>query len=166
MLKVMRRTLNRLISWMGLFIALVLVVAGGLLWWANSFISDQVSAQLSMQNITMPAEDQLETDAQKQALGKYAGEPMTTGDQPKAYADQEKVAELGQLRQTLFMGNTLRGLLLNAYAFATMGTIAMYAAYAAFGGAIVLFVLGLLGLRHAAKVSSAAVASHKEPALV
>lgn len=149
MLKVMRRTLNRLISWMGLFIALVLVVAGGLLWWANSFISDQVSAQLSMQNITMPAEDQLETDAQKQALGKYAGEPMTTGDQPKAYADQEKVAELGQLRQTLFMGNTLRGLLLNAYAFGTIGKIAGIASIPSFVSAAVMVLLSLLGLRHA-----------------
>ncbi|MDR6862730.1 hypothetical protein [Phycicoccus sp. 3266] len=63
-------------------------------------------------------------------------------------ADKAKVAELGQLRQTLFMGNTLRGLLLNAYAFGTMGTIAFWGAVASFVGAAFLFLLSLLGLRH------------------
>ena len=47
------------------------------------------------------------------------------------------------------MGTTLRGMLLNAYAFATLGSIAMWAAIAAFIGSAVMFVLGLLGLRHA-----------------
>jgi hypothetical protein len=64
-------------------------------------------------------------------------------------ADQAKVAELGQLRQTLFMGNTLRGLLLNAYAFGTIGKIATIASVASFVGAGVFLILGLLGLRHA-----------------
>lgn len=79
--------------------------------------------------------------------------------------DPDAQAKLGELRQSLFMGSTLRGLLLNAYAFGTMGTIAMYAAYAAFGGAALLFVLGLLGLRHAATVTPTTV-ERKEPALV
>jgi uncharacterized protein involved in copper resistance len=64
------------------------------------------------------------------------------------HADATKVAELGQLRQTLFMGNTLRGLLLNAYAFDTMGQIAGYAAIASFGGAAVLLVLTGAGVLH------------------
>ena len=61
----------------------------------------------------------------------------------------EATTELGQLRQSLFMGTTLRGMLLNAYAFATLGTIALWAAIAAFVGAGVMLVLGALGLRHA-----------------
>ena len=32
--------------------------------------------------------------------------------------------------QSLFMGTTLRGMLLNGYAFATLGTIALWAAIA------------------------------------
>ena len=40
--------------------------------------------------------------------------------------------QLSGLRQTMFMGDTLRGLLLYGYAFATIGTIAGYAAIAAF----------------------------------
>ncbi len=63
-------------------------------------------------------------------------------------ADPTTVAQLGQLRQTLFMGNTLRGLLLNAYAFGTMGTIALWGAIASFIGAAAMFILSLLGIRH------------------
>lgn len=82
-------------------------------------------------------------------------------------ADPEAVAELAQLRQTLFMGNTLRGLLLNAYAFSTMGMLAGYAAIASFLGAAVLALLGLLGLRHASKVDTTATAGGaREPVTV
>ena len=187
----MRKTLDQLISWTGLVMAAVLVLAGGLLMYASSFVANNVQEQLSQQNITMPAAAALETQAQKDALLQYAGQTMTTGDQAKAFADhyilvhmnaasnnrtyeevsgefltmskdpnadQAKVAELGQLRQTLFMGNTLRGLLLNAYAFGTMGVIAFYAAIGAFVGAAVLLVLGLLGLRHAKTAEDTAVA--------
>jgi hypothetical protein len=56
------------------------------------------------------------------------------------------------------MGNTLRGLLLNAYAFGTMGTIAFWAAIASFVGAALLLALGLLGLRHAKTAEDAAAA--------
>jgi hypothetical protein len=70
----------------------------------------------------------------------------------KTAPDAPATAELGQLRQTLFMGTTLRGMLLNAYAFATLGTIAMWAAIASFIGAAVMLTLGVLGLRHAHKV--------------
>src|SRR6476661_9160447 len=76
-----------------------------------------------------------------------SGEFLKLSKDPNA--DQAKVAELGQLRQTLFMGNTLRGLLLNAYAFGVMGTIAFWGAIASFVGAALLFVLSLLGIRHA-----------------
>ena len=70
---------------------------------------------------------------------------------PEEKASEEGVA-LGQLRQTLFMGDTLRGLLLYGYAFATIGTIAGIAAFVSFGGAALLMVLVLLGLRHARRV--------------
>lgn len=53
------------------------------------------------------------------------------------------------LRQTLFMGTTLRGMLLNAYAFATLGTIAMWAAVAAFSAPRSCSYSGALGFAHA-----------------
>lgn len=78
-----------------------------------------------------------------------SGEYLALSDADKASADGQA---MGQLRQTLFMGNTLRGLLLYGYAFATIGTIAGYAAISAFVGAAVLLVLGLLGLVHARRI--------------
>ena len=196
----MRAMLDRLISWTGLAVAVVLLIAGGLLTWASTFIGDQVHDQLSMQDIVMPEGEALaslpEEDAS--ALEKFAGSALDTGPEAKAYADhyilahmnassdgrtyqqvsgeflalddEAKASEEGQalagLRQTLFMGNTLRGLLLYGYAFATIGTIAGYAALAAFIGGIVLLALVQLGMRHARRVEKdKAVAATREPAL-
>lgn len=74
-------------------------------------------------------------------------------------ADEATVAELqatadgisGQ-RNTLFKGETLRGLLLTAYAWSTVGTIAGYAAIGAFVAAAAVGLLVVLGLRHHHKV--------------
>jgi len=62
--------------------------------------------------------------------------------------DKEQIAKLGELRQTLFMGNTLRGMLLEAYAFGTMGVIAGYGAIAALAGGIIMLLLSIAGLVH------------------
>jgi len=84
------------------------------------------------------------------------GEPATYSEVSGMYmglvrggsTDTERIAQLGDLRQTLFMGNTLRGMLLEAYAFGTMGTIAGYGAIAALLGGILMLVLTLAGLIH------------------
>ena len=67
-------------------------------------------------------------------------------------ADPAAVKAAGDLRQTMFMGDSLRGMLLNAYAFGTLGTIAIYAAIAAAVGALAMAVLTLLGWRHLRRV--------------
>ncbi|HEX8781053.1 MAG TPA: hypothetical protein VF728_07805 [Nocardioides sp.] len=174
-----RRTLDALLTTGGLIVATVLLVAGGLLSWANNFVDDNVQTQLAAQNIYFPdkGSEQLEDPAVKPYLEKYAGQQLLTGEQAKAYADHyikvhldastggktyselstisranpddEKAAGLVQLA---FRGETLRGLLLNAYAFGTMGKIAMYAAWASFAGAAAMFVLSLLGFRHLRRV--------------
>ena len=67
-------------------------------------------------------------------------------------ADEATVAELeadaaaisGQ-RNSLFKGETLRGLLLTAYAWATVGRIAGIAAFAAFAAGALMLVLVVLG---------------------
>ncbi|CAN5171750.1 MAG: hypothetical protein ACSLEW_08545 [Nocardioides sp.] len=179
----MRSTLDKLISLTGLLIAAVLLIAGGLLTWANVFIGNQVHDQLSAQDIVMPSGEALAAlpEADAAELEDFAGSAMDSGPEARAYADHyilahmnaasdsrtysavsdeylalsdaDKATEegqaLGQLRQTLFMGNTLRGLLLYGYAFATMGTIAGIAAIVAFVGAALMVVLSLFGLRHA-----------------
>jgi hypothetical protein len=179
----MRKTMDKLISWTGLVVAAVLLVAGGLLTWASVFIKNNVTEQLTAQHITMPVAAAF-PEGHEKYLEPYAGQPMENGQQAKAYADHyilvhmnessggktyseisgqymklakdpgadpAAVQELGDLRQSLFMGSTLRGLLLYGYAFDTMGRIAGYAAIAAFAGAGVMLVLGLLGLRHASR---------------
>jgi hypothetical protein len=62
--------------------------------------------------------------------------------------DSAQIAKLGELRETLFMGNTLRGMLLEAYAFGTMGVIAGYGAIAALVGGLVMLVLTIAGFIH------------------
>ena len=181
----MRATLDRLISIGGLILAILLIVAGGLLTWAHFFITNEVHDQLAAQKITMPTDKTGLADlpaADKAALEPYAGQLMTTGAQAQAYADHYIAVHLSNVaggktysevsnayiaqcsdpaaaqtpdcqtlagqKTTLFQGETLRGLLLYGYAFATIGTIAGYAAIAAFVGAVILLVLALLGFRH------------------
>src|SRR5215467_4992962 len=86
----MRATLDKLISWTGLLLAAVLLIAGGLLTWANVFIGNQVHDQLAAQHITMPTDKTGLADlpaADQAALEQYAGQTMTTGPQAQAYAD-------------------------------------------------------------------------------
>jgi hypothetical protein len=169
-----RKTFDGLMATGGLVLAVVLLVAGGLLTWAHVFVTDQVSEQLSAQKIIMPEGDAIADPAIKPYLSKYAGQPLTTGAQAEAYAnhyiavhlkamsgnrsyaelsDASRAnpddAELAGLVATAFKGETLRGLLLNAYAFGTMGQIAFYAAIAAFIGAGLLLLMSVLGLVHA-----------------
>ena len=84
------------------------------------------------------------------------GKPATYSEVSGAYmglvrggsTDTAKIAQLGDLRETLFMGNTLRGMLLQAYAFGTMGVIAGYAALASLSGAVLFLILGIAALLH------------------
>ena len=73
---------------------------------------------------------------------------MYMGAAKSGTATPEEIAKLGDLRQTLFMGNTLRGLLLEAYAFGTLGNIAAIAALASLVGGILLLLLSIAGIVH------------------
>jgi hypothetical protein len=88
-----------------------------------------------------------------QTYEEVSGQYIAMTDEQKASPDGQA---LGGLRQTLFMGNTLRGLLLYGYAFATMGTIAGIAAYVSFAGGVALLVLFGLGIWHARRVAGSA----------
>src|SRR3954451_24906705 len=86
----MRATLDKVTSWAGLLLVAVLLIAGGLLTWANSFVGNQVHDQLSAQRITMPTSQTGLAElppADRAALEPYAGQMMTTGPQAKAYAN-------------------------------------------------------------------------------
>jgi hypothetical protein len=85
----------------------------------------------------------------EQVSGQYVGLSDAAKASPSGQA-------LGQLRQTLFMGDTLRGLLLYGYAFATIGTITGLAAIGSFGLAAIMLLLAGLGLWHARRSEESA----------
>src|SRR5690349_2041323 len=178
-----RKTFDALLTTAGLVLAVVLAVAGGLLAWGSSFVGGQVHDQLAAQKIFFPAAGSEGLPAKEfPGLQQYGGQQVTTGEQAKAYADQyiaahiqtigggKTYAELSAASRanpddakakatvdTVFRGETLRGMLLNAYAFGTMGRIAAFASIAAFAGAAVLLVLALLGMRHLRRTPAEAV---------
>lgn len=59
--------------------------------------------------------------------------------------------------ETVFKGNMLRGTLLTAYAFGTLGDIAGYAAMAALVGALLMLVLTLMGVAHLRRTEDSAM---------
>lgn len=73
------------------------------------------------------------------------------GEQDAIDALQAEADAITAQRDTLFRGETLRGLLLSAYAWSTVGQIAGYAAIGAFVAAAAMAVLTVLGLRHLSK---------------
>jgi len=118
------------------------------------------------------------TAAMIPSVSKYAGQQLLTGPQAKAYADDFIGAHLSEmpyggiyskisaaaiasptntslkaLEQSSFQGTTLRGLLLEAYAFSEIGLIMLWAAIAAFALALVMSVLVGVGLWHASRTA-------------
>jgi hypothetical protein len=172
-----RKTFDALATMAGLVLAVVLLVGGGLLLWGHNFVSDQVHTQLAAQQIYFPpAGNEAITSlpaADAKAMSAYAGQQLVTGQQAEVWADHfiavhlkeigggktyaqlssaslanPKNAALAAQVQTVFRGETLRGLLLNAYAFGKMAQIMLIAAIAAFAGAGFLLILSIFGFAH------------------
>ena len=176
-----RRTFDILVATGGLFLAVTLIVSGALLTWAHDFVGHEVHTQLAAQQIFFPPAGSPAIAAPEfAAMHQYAGQQLTTGAQAEVYADhfianhlkaigggktyaqlsalsiaQPDNAKLTAQVATVFKGETLRGLLLNAYAFGTMAMIAGIAAIAAFIAAAVMLILSGLGLMHARRTSPA-----------
>ncbi len=140
----------------------ILAFVSGFAFWASGFATGQVHDNLAAQQIYFPAAGSPAITslpaADAAAMTVYAGQQMTTGAQAETYADHfiavhlreiaggktySQVSTLAQAAptdtklaaqvQTLFRGETLRGLLLNSYGWSQIGT---YASYAAVGLAI------------------------------
>ena len=82
-----------------------------------------------------------------------AAAAKSKADPANAALAAESANLMGQ-RTTLFMGETLRGLLLYSFAFWQIGQIAMYAAWAAAVGGLLMLVLTLLGFAHLRRVEA------------
>jgi hypothetical protein len=173
-----RRTLDALLTTGGLALAALLLIAGGLLTWAHTFINDQVTTQLTAQKIFFPPKgDATASPEIGPFINQYAGQQLKTGEQARAFADHfiavhlkesgggltyselsaksranPTDTKLADSVATAFKGETLRGLLLNAYAFSKMGQIALIAAIVSFIGAGAMLLLSLLGMAHMRRV--------------
>jgi hypothetical protein len=77
-----------------------------------------------------------------------AGAPAAEIEELQAASD-----DASDTRNSLFKGETLRGLLLSAFAWSTVGTIAGYAAIAAFVAAALMAALVLTGVVHYRRMS-------------
>lgn len=132
----------------------VLAFTAGFGYWANSFIQGQIRDQLTAQQIFFPPAGSRALDpAEFPDLQQYAGKQVVDGETARAYANGfigrhlKKIAggltysqvsaqaqqnpqdtKLASQVQLLFRGETLRGLLLNAYGWWTIGTYTLYAA--------------------------------------
>ena len=140
----------------GMILAGVLALVGG------GYAKDVVHDQLVPQKIFFN-EDASQLPANLKA---YAGQQVDTAKEAKLFAndyiglhlketaggktysevsgafmqDQDN-AELAQQRQTLFMGETLRGMLLSAWGWGTVGTVATIAGFVLIGiGGILLAI--------------------------
>lgn len=136
----------------------------------HSQVQNQLSEQqISFPPASSPAITSLPA-ANAQEMKKYAGQSMLTGDQAHTYAQNFIAVHLKEIGQgktyaywsgkalaeektnpkqyaidngialTLFRGETLRSLLLQAWAFWFAGTLALYAALALMLGSIVVFL--------------------------
>ncbi len=177
-----RKTFDTLLTAGGVVLTIVLIIAGVLLMWGHNFANSNVRSQLAQQQITFPAKGSSALASPKIGpyLDKYAGQQLLSGPQAKAYADhfigvhlsempyggvyakasaaaqaQPNNTQLKATVQTIFQGTTLRGLLLEAYAFWEMGQIALIASIVSFAAAGVMLVLSALGFWHLRRVSPA-----------
>jgi hypothetical protein len=116
------------------------------------------------------------------SVSQYAGQQLLTGEQAKVYANDfiavhlsempyggvyakvstaaraaapgsDAATKLAAVEQTSFQGTTLRGLLLEAYAFSEIGVVMLWGAIASFVLAAIMAVLVGLGIWHARRTS-------------
>jgi hypothetical protein len=90
-----RRVFDKLVSFGGVLIVVVLVVAGSLLLIGANFANSNVHNQLAQQDITFPSQAAFAhpvpgteiTPSMVGTVSKYAGEQLTTGQQAAVYAN-------------------------------------------------------------------------------
>ncbi len=145
------------LRWRIVTLQIVMIVlfgfGAGLTYYAGNFTHDQITAQLAPQQISFPADTKT---GLPESLAAYAGQQVLNGDQAHAYAEKFiglHLSEIGQghpysywsgqamkekdatlkakydgIATTMFRGESLRTMLNQAWAFWTIGDVAIYAA--------------------------------------
>jgi hypothetical protein len=177
-----RTSWDRLISGAGAIVAIVLIVVGAFAVYGGKFGQDNVSERLEPQKIYFPPYEQM-TAAEQQEVGEFAGQQVVNGVQAEAYSryigghlmqvndgktysetsaeardpstPPDEAAELQAKADTLFQGETLRSILLNAYGWWTVSTLAVGIGLIMVLAGFVLAVFVFLGFRHAGRSAAA-----------
>jgi len=174
-----RSSWDKIVSGAGAVVAVVLIVLGAMAIYGGKFGQDNVRDRLAPQNIAFPPASAMSPE-EKAEVGGFAGQKVDTGVEAEAFSryigghleainegktysetsaaareeglDPDVAAELQAKADTLFKGETLRSILLNAYGWWTVATIALWAGVAMVIAGVVLGILSILGFRHARKV--------------
>lgn len=150
-----------------IILTVALMAGGCLLLFGANFSSKMVKSQLAVQDIRFPARGSSQlTPAKFPGLQQYAGQKVDTGPKAKAYANEfikrhlaavadgktySQVSELSRANptdaklagqaSTLSRGETLRSLLLYAWGWSVVSTVALFAGIAALIGFVVMLVV-------------------------
>jgi len=148
-------------------LVVILGVGSGLLFYGSHFGLDMVHSQLTAQDISFPVKGSPSlSPTEFPDLQQYAGQKVDTGDKAKAYADgfirrhllaidngqtypQVSAASIAAPNNatlaadvaTIFKGETLRGLLLYAWGWSVVSTLALYAAIGAAIGFVIMLAV-------------------------
>jgi hypothetical protein len=176
-----RSNWDKIVSGAGAVIAVVLIALGAMAIYGGNFGQQNVRDRLEPQNIVFPPAEAMSPE-EKAELGEFAGEKVDTGVEAEAFSryigghlvdinegatysetsaaareeglDPDVAAELQGKADTLFKGETLRAILLNAYGWWTVATIALWAGFAMVAAGLLLGIFSILGFRHAARMSA------------
>ena len=175
-----RSNWDKIVSGAGAVVAVVLIALGAMAIYGGNFGQQNVRDRLVPQNIAFPPAEAM-TPQERAEIGEFAGQKVENGVQAEAFSryigghleaindgatysetsaaareeglDPDVAAELQGKADTLFKGESLRAMLLNAYGWWTVATIAMWAGIAMVLAGLLLGILSILGFRHAGKVA-------------
>ncbi len=179
-----RKTWDRLVSSAAAVIAVALIVLGGIAIYGGQFGRDSVRDRLVPEKVAFPPLSAM-TSQEQAEVGGFAGQQVDTGPEAEAFSryiaghlaevnggktysetsaaaredglDPQTAADLQAKADVLFKGETLRSILLNAYGWWTVATLALWAGIAMIIAGALLGVLAILGFRHAARVDPVTV---------
>jgi hypothetical protein len=171
---------DRIVSGAGAVVAVVLIVLGTMAIWGGNFGQQNVRDRLVPQHIQFPPAEAM-TPEEKAAIGEFAGAKVDTGVEAEAFSryiaghleavndgatysetsgaaraeglDPKVAADLQAKADILFKGESLRAMLLNAYGWWTLATIALWAGFAMVFAGLILGIFAIFGFRHAGKVA-------------
>ena len=180
-----RKMWDQIVSGAGAVVAVVLLMLGAVAIYGGTFGQDNVRDRLAPQNVTFPPLEAM-TPAEKNLVGDFAGTKVVDGPGAEAFSDyiglhledtnegktysetssmaraeglsEKEAAELSGMADSLFKGETLRAMLLNAYGWWTVSSLVIFAGYGLLAAGALLALLAIMGFFHARKSEPKTVA--------